>query len=280
MNKELCFLVKDLMPSYIDGITSKETTELISDHIKKCDSCNTYYKNMSIPIENDGDMNIKKMDFLKKYKRVLSGIILTTSIIVIILSIGIIYFAWVAFTGGNPTIENDVSRYGQYNNFLGYSNLEVFPNKIPNKSNKGYNDYYYYCKDTFLDPTCQVYASVNYTETEYNNEVKRLSEITQKLDNKINKIKYYNKGFCYPAYVAVNGNCNCYEYALLVENEHKIIYIFIQNVRKDEVIFNVNYLPENYLNNDQFNDFSIYAFDNGRKNEKTMVYGKLRNKNS
>lgn len=279
-NNNLCSLVKDLMPSYVEGLTSEETNNVIKEHIKECNSCNNMYNEMVSPLEIKKCNNIKKMDFLKKYKKVLTSIIVITSTIVMILSIGIAYFAWLFFTGGNPIVKNDVLEYGEYENFLGYSNLDIFPEKISDKCQSKYNDYYYYCRDTLFDPKCQIYASVCYSENEYNDEIKRLSEIEEKVSDKTNKIKYDNNGFNYPAYIAINGNNYCYEYALLLEEEHRIIYVFIQNIDKKEIVFDVNYLPENYSLSDSYkeNEFSIYMFDSNNKDEKYFTYGKLKKK--
>ena len=63
---------------------------------------------------------------------------------------------------------------------------------------------------------------------------------------------------------------------MLLEEEHRIIYVFIQNIDKKEIVFDVNYLPENYSLSDSYkeNEFSIYMFDSNNKDEKYFTYGK------
>ena len=52
MNNKDCKIVRDLLPSYIDGLTSKETNEFIKKHISECSDCSIVYENMkSIPLE-------------------------------------------------------------------------------------------------------------------------------------------------------------------------------------------------------------------------------------
>ncbi|MGM9951186.1 MAG: zf-HC2 domain-containing protein [Lysinibacillus sp.] len=41
-----CNIMKDLIPSYIDGICSEETTELVEDHIRHCKTCHDYLNMM------------------------------------------------------------------------------------------------------------------------------------------------------------------------------------------------------------------------------------------
>lgn len=41
-----CNVMKDLLPSYVDGIASKDTIEIVDEHLQKCGECNAYLKMM------------------------------------------------------------------------------------------------------------------------------------------------------------------------------------------------------------------------------------------
>ncbi|MEC1718430.1 zf-HC2 domain-containing protein [Schinkia azotoformans] len=41
-----CNIIKDLLPSYIDGICSDETIKLVEDHIKNCKECKVWLNRM------------------------------------------------------------------------------------------------------------------------------------------------------------------------------------------------------------------------------------------
>ncbi len=41
-----CNIIKDLLPSYIDGICSDDTAKLVEDHVKHCEECKTYLNKM------------------------------------------------------------------------------------------------------------------------------------------------------------------------------------------------------------------------------------------
>lgn len=89
MNKKDCKIVQDLLPNYIDKLTTLETNEFIENHLKECKECTKILENM----KKDFDIETKNKDkkvinFIKKYNkkmRILKLIIL--SIIVIYLVI-------------------------------------------------------------------------------------------------------------------------------------------------------------------------------------------------
>ena len=43
-DKLRCEIVQDLLPSYVDGLTSDETNEAIKDHLADCVSCRDMYE--------------------------------------------------------------------------------------------------------------------------------------------------------------------------------------------------------------------------------------------
>lgn len=63
-----CCIVKDLLPGYIDGLTSEETNEEIRIHLENCGACNTVYRQMSEEIPIEAQAAEEEIDFLKKLK--------------------------------------------------------------------------------------------------------------------------------------------------------------------------------------------------------------------
>ena len=39
MKEISCNIIQDLLPNYIDKISSKETNELVEEHIQECNNC-------------------------------------------------------------------------------------------------------------------------------------------------------------------------------------------------------------------------------------------------
>lgn len=62
-----CEVVRDLLPSYVEGLTSDVTNEEISSHLSSCMECERLYNEMKEPIETP--METKEMDYLKKVKQ-------------------------------------------------------------------------------------------------------------------------------------------------------------------------------------------------------------------
>lgn len=69
MEKINCDIIKDLLPSYIDGICSKATTLCVEDHMEGCSECRrmlALYKDNALTGEK---LEQKSLDGLKKLKR-------------------------------------------------------------------------------------------------------------------------------------------------------------------------------------------------------------------
>ncbi|WP_414050438.1 anti-sigma factor family protein [Macrococcus animalis] len=64
-------IFKDLLPNYIDGLTSEETNRLMQDHMNQCEKCSALYESLKDEeMKNDGD-NLKSYEFdaFKKVKK-------------------------------------------------------------------------------------------------------------------------------------------------------------------------------------------------------------------
>ena len=63
-----CCIVKDLLPGYIDGLTSEETNEEVKIHLENCSACNTIYRQMTEEIPVEIPPAEEEIDFLKVLK--------------------------------------------------------------------------------------------------------------------------------------------------------------------------------------------------------------------
>ncbi|MBR0215070.1 MAG: DUF4825 domain-containing protein [Solobacterium sp.] len=59
-----CEVIQDLLPSYVDGLTSPETNELIAEHLKTCETCRAVYQDMLEKDHRPSDDPIE-IDFLR-----------------------------------------------------------------------------------------------------------------------------------------------------------------------------------------------------------------------
>ncbi len=81
-NDLTCAVVRDLLPSYIDKLTSEETNEAVDRHLKSCEDCRRVLSAMQGdggPAAEANQVEVKEIDYLKKvrtgtWKRVIAGI--------------------------------------------------------------------------------------------------------------------------------------------------------------------------------------------------------------
>ena len=87
--KTNCNIIKDLLPLYVDEITSKESTLLIDEHLAECKNCKEALENMKeeIRVSNIDEKSTIK-SFFKKIKRKKRISIALSVIITLILVIG------------------------------------------------------------------------------------------------------------------------------------------------------------------------------------------------
>ncbi len=114
MSKENCFLIKDLLPLYIDDLCSNESTEIIINHLETCSSCKKEYEQLTnqpeIKTINDNSTELIKGvgNMFKKDKK--KAIIKTVSVFLVVLTLlGI--FAFLKVPLMLYKIEFDKGRY-------------------------------------------------------------------------------------------------------------------------------------------------------------------------
>lgn len=63
-----CAVVRDLLPSYLDGVASEETKTAVERHIEECPDCRETLRRMKEP-EETAPAEEKEIDYLKKIRR-------------------------------------------------------------------------------------------------------------------------------------------------------------------------------------------------------------------
>ena len=73
MNKIPCEVIQDLMPSYIDGLTSPVTSRVVEEHVEGCEKCRKVLEHMRQPDGTTGGTeelpDRQEIDFLKKTRK-------------------------------------------------------------------------------------------------------------------------------------------------------------------------------------------------------------------
>ena len=79
--------------------------------------------------------------------------------------------------------------------------------------------------------------------------------------------------FITEALVAEYNWRNCYEYALIFEQSHSILYVYLQNMTAEELALHPAMLPLNYPETDGANRSCIYAFGyNGNLDSCVLIF--------
>ncbi len=158
------------------------------------------------------------------------------------------------------TIElNTIESYGVHEEDRGRGYLWIFPKEMVETSTS--TDYYYYHQESYFGVSYQVYLSHVWSPEDFEQEILRLSRITDEKSRRIkgnDQIVYNIDDFVMPAYVTVYSDQRSYEYALINESNYEITYVYIENVDLEEVNFNHEYLPKNYENQIDKDGYNIY----------------------
>lgn len=243
-----CAIAKTLYPSYREHLTTPASNDFIEAHLKECESCRRFYhispenEHSNVPSLSDTDVNLREASYLKRYRRlflvsvlgVFLGILLF-ALLLINLSLGMKHFLR-QLTGTNSIHTEEVSDYRCWDNYQGISTFSIFPENLSHC--KTVNQYYYDCTSSSFSSVLQLYLDCSYTPQDYTAEKQRLLK-TAKTDQE-------QTLFSYPVcYTMLFYDTAC-EYTVFLEQEHRILYISLQNISRNELIFDEAYLPLDY----------------------------------
>ena len=65
-NDLTCGVVRDLLPSYVEGLTSEETNRAVEAHLAACPACARLREAMAAP-EGEPEEQAKEVDYLKYF---------------------------------------------------------------------------------------------------------------------------------------------------------------------------------------------------------------------
>ncbi len=81
-NKRDCKIVQDLLPNYIDKLTTNESNAFVENHLKECEECNSIFKNMNEELEKENVDIKQEINYAKKYNKKYKKIQYTLLIII------------------------------------------------------------------------------------------------------------------------------------------------------------------------------------------------------
>ena len=69
MNNINCDIIRDLLPSYLDGICSEASSALIEEHLKDCSECRRAVSSMKASVPDTPEVSDKKTSALVKFRK-------------------------------------------------------------------------------------------------------------------------------------------------------------------------------------------------------------------
>jgi len=66
--KLTCDIVRDLLPSYVEGLASEETKAAVEEHLASCPDCARLREELAAPVA-ETEETVREVDYLKKVKR-------------------------------------------------------------------------------------------------------------------------------------------------------------------------------------------------------------------
>lgn len=284
MNND-CDIIRDLCILVKEEACSESSKRLVEEHLNECSECKNYYDSLDEEIDIEKDKlqqdiisNNKEVKNVVKYsKKVFKrSLVVVSCIIGAMLIYIIVVYGWLFGIGAAKNIwgdsyeTKDIKEYMKFNHIQAErveirSNLDIFPKSIENETS-GYS-YYYYCDDKgLLDNKYQMYLEKIYSQQEFEIEKERLARIETNINGNTQKVKYNEKDFKFPAYVAIYADDFTYEYALIDEESKKIIYVYTRFMNEKDIEFDKVYLPINFEKDMEPKEpyekgFNIYSFD-------------------
>lgn len=266
MQQKDCMIVRDLLTSYTEELTGEKTTQFIRQHLQECAKCRDVYQEL---LEEQEEQKAKESGLdkrflfkLKRYRYQLFGAFLGV-FLTIALIIGLLL--WVVWSGkqrnNTDTFTSQAEDYGVFEEYYGLSELSLFPYKEEIEANGEIISYVYDCSGAKLYQECQIYLECRYDAEGFEKEKSRLQQI-ENSETGFSVVSDTN-GYEYPAIYAMKNEESCNEYALLLEEEKKIIYIYLQgSVDRRDLYFDEIYLPYDYgqdgLHFEGVEEYSIY----------------------
>lgn len=95
-----CEIIKDLLPSYLDGLTSEASNSEIENHLKNCQGCTVLLEKMKTIINSDTEnMKVNReaiKPFKKLNKRIIQAVLITlaSSIFIVCMYIYLFGIGW------------------------------------------------------------------------------------------------------------------------------------------------------------------------------------------
>lgn len=102
-----CDVIQDLLPSYLDKITSEATNKLVKKHLQSCNKCSKILEEMNKEVDTDVFNQNEQIDYLKGFRKEKKIAIIKTICIFIIIILLLFLFLQEVVSKFNFNIDID-----------------------------------------------------------------------------------------------------------------------------------------------------------------------------
>lgn len=116
-----CKIVRDLFPSYIDGLTNEETKQYIEEHINQCQDCRNILENMKKDLKLDiAPKQSKEVKYIKKFSNRMKTL-KTILLVILLIFILVVSRNMFIIASLNNKVSNYINETNYYIKSLNYS---------------------------------------------------------------------------------------------------------------------------------------------------------------
>ena len=116
-----CEIIRDLLPSYVDGLTSEESNREITAHVAECAPCKEILEQMQEEMQTKEEKEGRKINPFRKFnRRMMSAVAVAVAV-----CIGVGGFGYKAFARGFAINPNEITMEPTLDGDMLYLNFEV-----------------------------------------------------------------------------------------------------------------------------------------------------------
>ena len=116
-----CEIIRDLLPSYVDGLTSAESNREIETHMEGCEPCRKILKQMQEEVQEKAPKTKRKINPFRKFNRRMRGAVA----VAVAVCIGVGGFGYKAFAKGFAINPSEITMEPTLDGDMLYLNFEI-----------------------------------------------------------------------------------------------------------------------------------------------------------
>lgn len=176
-NSKECDIVKDIIPIYIEKLTSTTTNNFVEKHIEECPQCKKTLENMKKTIKVDNDTNEEKhINILKKYnfRMNLLKLLIIAIIIILFILAGFMYHNYKIYSN---ILEAKKTTMTNCNNINNLQYKKIVNSSYNTNNNSEIKETEVFFKDNISGTINKNNEGTTISKTLYNSETKELTHI-------------------------------------------------------------------------------------------------------